>query len=169
MTTSYTTSATETFSMASARYVCSKIAADLRQLQRYYYSPPEQDIVDYATEAAVLAYHGYVDKMTYGFKRAGNWILALEYRFVDNVLQGDDRAGGVYRNANTAGAAFASYLEPSQSWWELTDSRRNEIRNSLPVIRSHAAAPGYAGGYHTVDRSYSASGTGFARSSYRPL
>jgi hypothetical protein len=36
VTNSYTRSATDTFSLSNARYVASKVATDLRQLQRYY-------------------------------------------------------------------------------------------------------------------------------------
>jgi hypothetical protein len=169
VTTSYTTSATESFSMASARYVCSKIATDLRQMQRTYGHPTDEDILDFAEEAAVLAHYGYVDKLTYGFQRNGSWILALEYRFVEGILQADDRAGGVYRGADITGANFGSFLEWSFSWTQQTDTRQAEITAILPVIRTPSSLPGYSGGYHVSDRGYSTSGTGFARSTYRPL
>lgn len=168
VTTSYTTSATETFSMASARYVASKIATDLRQLQRYYGKPSDVEITDYAVEAAVLAYHGYVKKVIYGFKRDGKWVLSLEYTSENGTLTADDRAGGAYRYADITGANFDSYLFRTQSWRSLTDTRRKEINDSLSITRIPATAPGYTGGYHTSDRTYSAHGTGFTRSSYRP-
>ena len=42
-------------------------------------------------------------------------------------------------------------------------------QESLPFTRTPGEAPGYAGGHHTFDRTYSAHGTGFTRSTYRPL
>lgn len=169
MSISYTLSGTETFSLSSARYVASKVATDLRQLQRYYGRPSDAEITDYAVEAAVLAYHGYVAKVIYGFKRGSRWILTLEYTAVNGTLTEDDRAGGVYRHADVSGAAFHSYMTRTSSWWQLTDAGRDEINKSLPFTRTPGEAPGYAGGHHTFDRTYSAHGTGFTRSTYRPL
>jgi hypothetical protein len=169
MTTSYTTSATKSFSLASARYVCSKVATDLRQMQRTYLRPSNQAILDYAEEAAVLSHYGYLDKVTYGFQRNGSWIFALEYRFVDGVLQTDQRAGGVYRDADITGADFSSFLEQSHAWRQLTPARRAEVEAMLPVDRTPSPTPGYFGGYHVSDRGYSTNGAGFTRSTYRPL
>ena len=169
MTVSYTTSATESFSLSSARYVASKVAADLRQVQRYYGKPNDTDIANYAEEIAVLAYHGYVEKVIYGFKRNDKWILTLEYVAVNGTLTTDGRAGGIYRDANATGATFSSYLYRATAWWRLTEAGRNEIDKSLPFTRTPAEASGYTGGYHTSDRTYSAQGTGFTRSTYRPL
>jgi|SRR5215470_2019958 len=169
MTQSYTRSASNTFSLSSARYVASKVATDLRQLQRYYGRPPDTDIADYAEEIAVLAYHGYVDKVIYGFQRNEDWVLTLEYTMVNGTLTADDRAGGVYRYADVTGAPFTSFLTTTWSWWLLADAGREEINKSLPFVRTPGTAPGYRGGYHTFDRTYSTNGTGFTRSSYRPL
>lgn len=169
VTGSYTRSATDTFSLSSARYVASKVATDLRQLQRYYGRPFDTQIADYAEEIAVLAHHGYVDKVIYGFKRDRNWILTLEYTVVNDTLTADDRAGGVYRYADVSGAVFHSYLTRTSSWWDLTDAGRDDVNASLPFVRTSGAAPGYTGGHHTFDRTYSAQGTGFTRSNYRPL
>lgn len=169
VTTSYTTSATSTYSLSNARYVSSKVATDLRQLQRYYGSPSDKEIADYAEEIAVLAYHGYVKNVIYGFKRGADWILTLEYTAVNGTLTADDRAGGVYRYADISGAAFHSFMNRTSSWWALNDAGRDEVNKSLPFARTPGTAPGYTGGQHTFDRTYSAQGGGFTRSSYRPL
>ncbi|MFC0039518.1 hypothetical protein [Actinomadura rayongensis] len=169
MTTSYTRTESQTYSLASAKYVASKIATDLRQVQRYYGKPSATEIEDYALEAALLSYGGYVNKVIYGFKRSGNWILTLEYASVDGTLVADDRAGGIYRHADTAGAVFTSYLFYSSKWSQLTGADRDDFIKGLPFSRVNAAAPGYMGGYHTSDRTYSANGSGFTRSTYRPL
>ncbi|MGH3436431.1 MAG: hypothetical protein ACRDRN_08170 [Sciscionella sp.] len=171
MTTSYTRSESEseTYSLANAKYVASKIATDLRQVQRYYGRPSDTDIADYALEAALLSHRGYVDKVIYGFQRNRNWILALEYTSVNGTLVADDRAGGIYRHAKTDGTVFTSYLYYSWAWSQLTGTDRDDFIELLPFIRTSASAPGYTGGYLTSDRTYSAHGTGFTRSTYRPL
>jgi hypothetical protein len=168
VTVSYTRSETESFSLSNAKYVASKVATDLRQLQRFYGKPSDTEISDYALEAAVLAYRGYVQKVIYGFKRGTYWILTLEYTAVNGTLTADDRAGGVYRHADISGAVFHSYLIRTSAWWNLSPAERDGINESLPITRTSGTAPGYTGGYHTVDRTYSAHGTGFTRSSYRP-
>lgn len=169
MTTSYTRSESETYSLASAKYVASKVATDLRQVQRYYGRPSDTDIADYALEAALLSHGGYVNKVIYGFQRNGDWILALEYTNVNGTLVADDRAGGIYRSADTNGTVFTSFLYYSWKWSLLTGADRDNFTELLPFTRTSAPAPGYTGGYHTSDRTYSAHGTGFTRSTYRPL
>ena len=169
MTTSYTRAETATFSLASARYVASKVATDLRQLQRHYGRPSDQEITDYATEAAVLAYRRYLEKVIYGFRRGNDWILTLEYTAVDGTLTADDRAGGVYRRADVSGAVFYSFLYRTAAWWQLTDRERDDINDTVPIRRVSGTDPGYVGGQRVVDRAYSAHGTGLQRSSYHPL
>lgn len=169
MTTSYTRSESETYSLASAKYVASKIATDLRQVQRYYGRPSDTDIAEYAVEAALLSHSGYVNKVIYGFQRNGDWILALEYTNVNGTLVADDRAGGIYRYANTNGTVFTSFLYYSSKWSQLTGTDRDDFTKLLPFSRIDAPAPGYTGGYRISDRKYSAHGTGFTRSTYRPL
>ncbi|WP_425300740.1 hypothetical protein [Nocardia wallacei] len=81
------------------------------------------------------------------------------------MLTTDDRAGGVYRYADVDGASFGSYLHYAPAWSLLP----TQIKDTLPFVRQGANAPGYTGGYHTSDRTYSAQNTGFTRNSYRPL
>lgn len=171
MTTSYTRTEPEsgTYSLASAKYVASKIATDLRQVQRYYGRPSDTEIADYALEAALLSYNGCVDKVIYGFQRKGDWILALEYSSANGTLVADDRAGGIYRYADIKGAVFGSFLHYSLKWLQMTSIDRNDLTKLLPISRASTPAPGYTGGYYTSDRTYSAYGTGFTRSTYRPL
>lgn len=175
MTSSYTLAATATFSRSAARYVASKIATDLRQLQRWYDRPSEVQIDQYAEEIAILGYGNdsengsYVDKVIYGFRRNGAWLLTLEYVFVNGMLTTDDRAGGVYRSADVTDADFHSYLTYSSTWRALSEADRAAINKSLPFTRIPGDALGYTGGYHISDRTYSREGTGFTRSTYRPL
>jgi hypothetical protein len=60
-------------------------------------------------------------------------------------------------------------MERTWSWCALSDIDRAEVNRSLPFTRTPGSAPGYTGGHHTFDRTYSAHGTGFSRSSYQPL
>ena len=70
---SMTSTRTSTFTIANARYVTSKIKADLKLLQRAYGSPTDADIEAYGEEAAQLLNGGYLGTVTYGFRRNGSW------------------------------------------------------------------------------------------------
>ena len=70
----YTTSTTASFTMTHAKYLSSKVAADLKRMQRFYGSPSDAWIADYEAELASLLKHGYLASVTYGYKRDGNFI-----------------------------------------------------------------------------------------------
>jgi hypothetical protein len=167
MTTSYTIS--ETFTRSNARYVASKVAADLRLLQRFYWRPTDTEIDDYTGELVELLLGGYIQRITYGFKRGGAWVVALRYEArLDGTLTTDDRAGRVIPGIDIAGASFYSYLVYSQAWDLLDPAERARIKARLPVQRTGADEPSSSNGAWVQDRSYSAAGSGVRRTSFRP-
>ena len=94
MSYSYTQTETTTFTITHARHMASKVATDLKRLQRFYYTPSDQQICDYETEIIELLKGGYLAEVTYGFRRDGKWIEpALRYTARDlagNVANDDD-------------------------------------------------------------------------------
>jgi hypothetical protein len=167
MTTSYTFS--ETFTSSNARYVASKVAADLRLLQRFYDRPTDTEIDDYTGELVELLLGGYVQWITYGFKRGNDWVVALRYEArLDGTLITDDRAGRVIPGIDITGAKFYSYLVHSYTWTLLDPAERARIEARLPVQRTGADEPSSSNGAWVQDRSYSAAGSGVQRTSFRP-
>ena len=167
---SMTSTRTSTFTIANARYVTSKIKADLKLLQRAYGSPTDADIEAYGEEAAQLLNGGYLGTVTYGFRRNGSWVVALRYIAQSNgILASDDRAGGIPRGINISGAQFLSYLTYSTKWDWLSMGERERINDSLPITRTPGPEPGTNGGYWSADRSYSSNGSGVARGAFRSL
>ena len=167
---SMTSTRTSTFTIANARYVTSKIKADLKLLQRAYGSPTDADIEAYGEEAALLLKDGYLGTVTYGYRRDGSWVVALRYTAQANgTIAADDRAGGIPRGVDISGAQFYSYLTYSTKWDSLSTSERDTIENSLPVSRTGAPEPGTNGGYWSADRSYSYNGTGVSRGAFRTI
>lgn len=161
---------TSTFNITRARYVTSKLMADLKLVQRAYGKPSDVDIEDYGEEAALLLRDGLLGDVTYGFRRDGNWILALRYvARTDGTLQADDRAGRVPRGVDITGAPFHSFLTYSPVWDRLDRQRRQAVKKSLPIQRTAGSAPGTANGYWTSDRVYSSSGSGLGRLSFRAI
>jgi hypothetical protein len=166
MSYSYTT--TETFTRTHARYISSKIGADLRLLMRYYDRPTEAEIDDYMVELTELLAGGYVGSFEAGFRKDGLRVVSLLYEVRADGAISDDQAGGVYARADTSGASWFTFLTYSSEWADLTGTEQARIRDSLPVDRNPGSAPGDGEGYWESDRSYSAGGVGAARRGFRP-
>lgn len=169
MSTSYTTSGTETFSLTHAKYIASKVAADLLRFQRFYGSPSTSSIDDYEAELAVLLNHDAVDSVVYGFKRNGLWTMA-SVRYValpGGTIQADDDPGKIRPNYDVTGASFTSFLTYSSNWNSLTTEQRDRIKRELPFQRTTDNTPGLEIGYWADDRNYVAGGRGLGRSTVR--
>ena len=168
MTTTRTLTAT--FTITHARYVTSKIKTDLKLLQKAYGDPTDLRINDFGEEAALLLRDGYLGEVTYGYRRNGNWILALRYvGQSDGTLEADDRAGKVPRGVDVSGAGFYSYLIYSQAWYKLSQDKQQTLEQTLPIKRTPGEPLGTNGGYWTTDRTYSSNGIGVARSTFQLL
>lgn len=169
MSHSYTTTNTKTYSLSNAKYVASKVQTDLRQFQRWYGQPSDPWIDSYHEELVILSAGGYVDRVKYGFKSRGIWVLTLEYAFrYDGTLVGDDRAGGVRHAFDPNGATFGSYLYWSRAWDESSPSEREAVRRTLPFQRSYCEEAGYGAGRYANDRTYAVDGSGASRRMFVP-
>jgi len=166
MTTTHTLSSTATFTVTHAKYLASKIAADLRQMQLFYGSPSDLWIEHYVTEAVVLILGGYLKCVTYGFRRNGQWVVALKYdAHVGGVLLADDRAGRVKPGLNVSSASWGSFLEHSTKFLTLSGADRERVEALLPFERGYGEEP-RVGGAWTADRSYSNGGVSLQRQMY---
>lgn len=169
MSMSFTATEPNTFTLTHARHVAAKVATDLKRLQRFYGSPSDADISKYEAEVIAMYKAGYLDRVSYGFRRNGNWIEP-SFHYAAKDLFGasttDDDPGGIRAAANITGASFYSYMTNTSAWYALTDEARHAFESTLPFQRSAAPAPGVEG--HTVtDRIYSAGGKALERTSVR--
>jgi hypothetical protein len=169
MASSYSISASETFSIIHARHMAAKVAADLKRLQRLYGSPSDTDISNYEAEVVALMKAGYLGTVTYGFHRNGSWIEPTLI-YTDKDLMGaaanDDDPGRIKPGKDISGASFYSYLTYSDAWDKLTPEQRDKFKKSLPFYRGGAAQPTVSG-YIEADRTYSAGGRSLGRSAVR--
>jgi hypothetical protein len=164
---SYATTATTTFSKANAEYVASKVITDLKQFQRWYAAPADDDIEGYSAELVALLPRRYMSWVEYGFRRAGKWQVSMRYEVrADGTLDTDSRAGGVPRGHDVTGATFYSFMHWSSEWSRLTPAEKQAIYDPLPFNRGIGTEPGYASGSFTYDRTYSASGNGVTRRTF---
>lgn len=146
----------KTFSSTDAKNLAAKVATDLKRIQRFYGYPSDSDIYDYETEIIELLKDGYLDEVTYGFKRNGNWIEpTIKYEAKDLALASsiDDDPGRIRPGADIDGAIFHSYLTRTSAWSNLTTDEQDKYQDGLPFRRVGAPQPG-VDGYISQDKTY---------------
>jgi len=162
MSTTFTNSTS--FTRTHARYLASKVAADLRQMRIFYAQPSDAAIDNFVIELTELLVGGYLASVDYGLRRNGGWVVALSYTVRNGTLSADDRAGRVPVGADVAGASWYSYLRHSDKWSGLTQSERDRIEATIPVKRTGASEPGMGSGNVWIeDKVYTSAGTSFTR------
>jgi len=167
MTQTYTNE--RTFTVTNAKYIASKVAADLKRMQRFYNLPSDVNIQSYESELIEFLRYGFLDTVTYGFQKNGNWIEpTLIYKAKDlyGLTSNDDDPGSVRPGADVSGATFHSYLTYSTLWINKSESEKEEFHKSLPFRRGGAPEPGVTG-YLISDRTYSSGDRALNRSSVK--
>lgn len=166
---SYSVTETATFTVTHARHMAAKVATDLKRIQRFYGSPSDSQIANYEAEATELIRAGYLETVTYGFRRNGAWIeptLRYTARDLAGTSAADDDPGKIRASADVGGAEFYSYLTYSPAWHRLTTAERASFEGGLPFSRNGAPEPGISG-YLSADRTYSSGGRALDRLSVR--
>jgi hypothetical protein len=157
MTQSYTTS--QTFTRTDARYIAGKVAADLLGLSKAYGNPTEQHIANLMGELTEYLVDGYLDRITYGFRKGNQWVVALKYKGTEiGSLTTDDRSGRVPRGADVTGASWCSHLVLNGKWDALSAERQASYERALPIHRTNGTEPSPGAGGWIEDKTYSSSG-----------
>ncbi len=169
MTTSFTLTETASFTVTHARHMASKVAADLKRMQRFYGLPGDGKIADFEAELIAYLKAGYLGTVAYGYKRDGAWINPT-LRYTAQDLAGgdasDDDPGRVRPGADIANASFYSYLTRNSNWDALSSEQQAAFEAAISIKRPGAPAPG-VNGYFTPDRVYSSGGQALNRDSVR--
>ena len=166
-----TRTATESFTLTHAKYLASKVTADMKRCQQRYNLPSDDEINNYGTELALLLRDGYVAEYEFGFVRADEERL-VSWRYTVNssgLLTADERPGGIYTDANISAGLFFNYLTRSTAWAKLDAASRLRIEQGLPVQRTSANPPKDGLGYWTSDRTYSSTGVSLGRKTFKPF
>lgn len=169
MTSSLT--ASETFTRVHARYLASKVVADLHQCASIYGKPFQASIDGYRDELVEMLVHEYVDKYEFGFKKDNKRVVAWRYHVDtsgDLVGGEDDRPGGIYARADVSAARYFNYMSYSSRWFALTSDDREQFREGLPFSRTSGSLPGDGNGYWSTDRSYANGGRQLRRETFKP-
>lgn len=170
MSSSYTYSQTTTFTATHAKYLASKVATDLKRIQRLYGGiPNDATIASYEAELTEFLKKGFLSEVTYGFQRNDKWIEpTLRYTAIDlsQTSSNDDDPGKIRPGADISAAVFTSYLITNTAYANLSADDKSTFEGSLPFNRTGAPAPG-VNGYLSSDKSYSSGGKGLDRSSLK--
>jgi hypothetical protein len=164
----YSFTLTESFTRTSAKYLASKVAADLRRLQSYYGQPSDSAIQAFSDELTELLANDYVKSVEYGFRKGEVRVVSLFYEVQANGLLTDGHSGGVYARADVSGATWFSFMTPSDKWNKLPSDEQRRFEEKLPIKRSAGEPPKDGAGYWVSDRSYFADGVGTTRRTFRP-
>lgn len=170
---SYSTTQTDstTFTISHAKHIASKVATDLKRLQRFYGFPDEKKRLEFELEITVLLKAGYLSTVTYGFMRGGSWIEpTIKYTAQDLAadLYSDDDPGKIRPGADISGAVFYSYLTYNSKWRDLIRSEKEQFEKHLPFVRSGATEP-EINGYLSTDLNYTAGGRALSRSQVKSI
>lgn len=169
MSSSFTATESSTFTITNARHMSAKVATDLQRMNRLYGKPSLSKIKDFEEEVTQLLKHGYLKKVTYGFKR-GNKMIEPTLIYTAEMLSyseaNDDDPGRVKPGKDVTGATFYSHLSYTSSWFNLSSDDRNSFEASLPFQRGEADEPG-TDGYYDRDKTYSSGGRALNRSTLR--
>lgn len=162
-----TVTKTSTFTSTHASYIAAKVATDLKRMQRFYGKPYDEAIYNFEAEVILLLKHGYLKKVFYGFKRNGLWIEpTLIYTSSELSAAANDDPGKIRPGQDITNAVFYSFLEYSDTWFNLSDKERESFEKNLPIQRGVGSIPGI-NGYLDNDRTYSSGGRALSRSSVR--
>ncbi|MDQ8044977.1 MAG: hypothetical protein REI11_10250 [Patulibacter sp.] len=165
---SATGTTSSSFTRTNARYIASKIAADLKRFQQTYDGYPNDDRIDLLIEELTeLLAGGYLESFEIGYDRDGVRVVTLRYEVRADGSLADDRAGGIPRGVDITGAKRLNYLTYSEAWFALSEEARAEVKSRYSTTRTGAPAPTDGAGYWVSDRSYSSNGTGTTRKTFR--
>lgn len=168
MTFSVTTSST--FSIIHARYLSSKVAADMHLCAQYYGKPTEARVREYAEELAQYLNAGYLQEYEFGYKKDGKRIVCWRYKVDANGhLTTDDRAGKIVPYVDVTGAVFFNFLTQNSRFLQLSTEQQARFESNLPLQRTGGQPPSDGAGYWMSDRNYFSGGCGLNRLTFQPL
>lgn len=167
---SYSFTKSATFTIIHARYLSSKVAADMHLCAQYYGQPSEEKIRHFAEELAHYLNEGYLKEYEFGYKKDGKRLVSWRYTVDENgLLSADDRAGKVVPYVDITGALFFNFLTSNSRFFQLPVEQQTRFEAGLPIQRTTGDPPADGLGYWTSDRNYFSGGCGLNRQTFQPL
>jgi hypothetical protein len=160
---------TKTFTRTHAKYLASKVVADLYQCYLLYDHPSVDSVEAYEEELTTLLADGYVEAYEFGFKRNDKRVLSWHYTVgAAGDLEGDSRSGSLSRGVDIGDAKYFNFLSYSEEWWGVSPAGREAIKKSLPFYRTSGSAPGDGAGHWVTEHVYSSGGVLVSRRVFKP-
>lgn len=160
---------TKSFTRTHAKYLASKVVADLYQCSLLYDSPSSDSIEAYEEELTTLLADGYVATYEFGFKASEKRVLSWHYTVGPaGELVGDSRSGSLTRGVDVSHAQYFNFLTYTDEWRSLSVGAREAVKAALPFQRTSGSAPGDGSGYWSTEHAYSAGGVLVERRVFRP-
>ncbi len=160
-----------TFTITHAKYLASKIAADLNASSRLHGRPAISVVEQYNEELIELLRYGYLSQYEFGFKRNGKRVLSWAYE-VDSYgsISGDDRPGKMSAYVDLSTTSFFNYVSYTDKYFNLSLDEQAAFKASHPINRTSGDPPSDGNGvWSGTEKNYSAGGTGVSRRSFRSL
>ncbi len=169
MSSSFTSTTSDTFTITHARHMSAKVSSDLRRMQRFYSKPSSDMIEKFEEEIAQLIKNGYLDTAIFGFKRDGEWIEPTFSYTASQISSGlDDIPGSLNAHADVSDADFYSYVTYTSKFKDLSQSEKDAFKETLPVQRVGADQPSISG-YYQSDKTYSSGARSLSRKSLKSI
>lgn len=168
MTYSTTLTTSQTFTIADAKYLASRIATDLGLLRIYYGGLTAGDVENLTLEAAILLKFGLLEHVKYGYRKGGSWAYFVSYsvNYLGQLEVTNDSPGAIDSQANVTGATWYSLLTRRNNS-NLSAEEIANINQLIPIQRSVGVVPNFANGTLNADKTYYRNGTDMSRSQYR--
>lgn len=170
MSTSFTSTRTETFTITNARYLAAKVISDLELCYEFYGSPSKSSLEGYKDELIALLKAGYLGTYEFGFQKGDKRVVSWFYK-VDaaGIHSSDDRPGKLHRKADISGAQYFNFVTYSSEWHSLSQIEKENVKNDIPVKRVTGSAPNDGLGYWKTDNSYHSGGRSVGRKTFIPF
>lgn len=167
---SYTSSESQTFSIADARYLASRIKTGLTYLRLYCGHISEQYVENLTLEAAILLKYGLLERVVYGYKRNGEvkYALIFTVNHLGQLVAADDNPSILDLPPYMEDTTFFTFLTKRHNP-ELTQADRDAIEGILPIQRDTGTEPSMINGTTSTADSYYRNGYGMTRSTYTSI
>ncbi|QDV85400.1 hypothetical protein [Planctomycetes bacterium TBK1r] len=165
----FTHTASATFTITHAKHLASKIAADLNACSRLHGNPSVAAVENYNAELVELFRYGYLSRYEFGFKRDEKRVLSWSYEVsTSGNIETDERAGKMSAYVDLGGTTFFNYAWYSSKYNSLASDQQSTFKDSHPVNRTSGDPPSDGlGSWSGTEKNYSAGGTGVSRQSFR--
>lgn len=119
---------TTAFTLTHARYLASKVVADLYLCSLQYGRPAADSLEAYVEELTTLLAGGYVASYEFGFKRGEQRQLSWFYTVGPaGGLEADSRSGGLIRRIDVSNTDYFNFLTYSNAWSRLSAADQKAI------------------------------------------